>query len=260
MRQYNPSIHLFERGAMHSEDRVLVAIMTSPADFTLARDEGWYRIPHHHAPKGVHAEYLAFYFNRAFGDQKWAIHYYGRNLGHELVHRRDLFPDQANHPRANKPYYKIQLGPLQKLERPIVSLRWRRISFIYTTWDRFVDSTEINDLFVEGTPYVDRLYYALREAGIFPERDYQIREGDAEYQVDLAIPCQNSTVSIVIGDKTDPTSSLRLAPDKIEQNLTGCTLVIKEQIKSYGGLRPKDLQTLSPSPDHCQVTKSLKNS
>ena len=63
---------------VYPEDRVLIAYMPEPADFALVRDAGWYRIPQKHAPKGLYAEYYAFYFGRKFGDQKWAIHHYGR--------------------------------------------------------------------------------------------------------------------------------------------------------------------------------------
>jgi hypothetical protein len=57
------------------------------------------------------------------------------------------------------------------LERPIVSLRWRRVTFIHTTWDRFQDAREINDLFVEGEPYVDRRYAILRDQEGEEQRD-----------------------------------------------------------------------------------------
>jgi hypothetical protein len=221
---------------MYPEDRVLVAILGSPRDFALARDHGWYRIPQKRAPKGVHAEYLAFYFNRSFGDQKWAIHYYGKKLGHELVHRRDLIPDEPDHPRAGELYYKIQLDALKRLDRPIVSLRWRRISFIHTTWDRFTDAAEINDLFVEGDSYVDRLYYALREAGIFPERQYQVKEGSTAYKVDLAIPCKTGIVSVVLGDRSGPTSALLLDSSGVAQDPAEDVGLVKEQIRRFGGL------------------------
>ena len=222
---------------MYPEDRVLVAVMTSPRDFAFARDQRWYRIPQKRAPKGVHAEYLAFYFNRAFGEQKWAIHHYGRKLGHELVRRRDLLPDEPDHPRADELYYKIQLGPLLQLDRSIVSLRWRRISFIHTTWDRFMDATEINDLFLEGEAYVDRLYYALREAGILPEREYRIMEGGVLYQADLAIPCQVGTVAVMIGDRPGPESALRLDPEQVIDDPAGCASLVNNWINRQGGER-----------------------
>jgi catechol 2,3-dioxygenase-like lactoylglutathione lyase family enzyme len=223
---------------MYPEDRVLVAIMASPADLAFARDEGWYRIPQKRAHKGINAEYLAFYLGRAFGDQKWAIHYYARIEGHELVRRRDLFPDEPDHPRAKELYFKVQLGPLQVLSRPILSLRWRRITFIHTTWDRFVDASEINDLFVEGAPYVDRLYYALREAGILSERRYRIREEGDQYWADLAIPCRAGTVGVVIKDDAGPASALHLRPDQVTADLGACVSRVVTAVSDRGGVRP----------------------
>ena len=178
------------------EDRVLVAYMPRPSDFALAQREGWYRIPQAHAPKGLHAEYIAFYFGQRFGEMKWAIHFYAERKGHELTTRALLFPDQADHPRAGNFYYKVQLGPLQKLERPIVSLRWRRVTFVHTTWDRFQDATELNDLFIDGGEYVDRLYATLKERGLQPERNYVVREPGATYEVPLAVLCGDGHVEV----------------------------------------------------------------
>jgi hypothetical protein len=181
---------------MYPEDRVLVAYVPAPADFTIIQEESWYRIPQRHMPKGLYAEYFAFYFGRKFGPDKWAIHYYAPQQGYELLSRRDLLPDQPDHPRADDYYYKVQLGPLQKLSRPIISLRWRRITFIHTTWDRFQDAQEINDLFVEGGDYVDRLYATLKERGIQSERNYQVKEDGVRYDLPLAVFCRNGRIDI----------------------------------------------------------------
>ena len=185
---------------MYPEDRVLVAYVPQPADFDIIRGEGWYRIPQRFAPKGIHAEYLAFYFGSKFGGEKWAIHYYAPRVGHELVRRRDLLPDQPDHPRADDIYYKVQLGPLQKLSQPIVSLRWRRVTFLHTTWDRFRDATEINDLFIEGGPYVDRLYATLKERGIYAERNYHVDEQAADHVVALSVPTRDGRIDVPFGD------------------------------------------------------------
>jgi len=139
---------------MHPEDRVLVAVMNSRRDFERVRDDGWYRIPVKHAPQSTQeSDYVAFYFTKAFGEERWAIHWYAPVRGHELLRRRDLLPDESDHPRADHAYYAMQLGPLERLEPPIISLRWRRITFIETTWDRFQMAQEIND--VLGSPMVD---------------------------------------------------------------------------------------------------------
>lgn len=172
---------------MYPEDRVLVTYLPTTKDFDILRQEGWYRIPQQHEPKGIHAEYFAFYFGREFGDRKWAIHYYAEQLGNELVRRCDLFPEEPNHPRANDLYYKVSLGPLQELEHPIVSLRWRRITFMHTTWDRFIEAREINDLLIEGGTYVDRIFATLREKGVRVERDYSVKEDDTDYVVPLSV-------------------------------------------------------------------------
>lgn len=172
---------------MYPEDRVLVAYVPSPADFEIVRQQSWYRIPQRTAPKGVHAEYIAFYFGRRFGAQRWAVHYYAPRLGHELVTRRELLPDEPTHPRAHDFYYKVQLGPLQQLAEPIVSLRWRRITFLHTTWDRFQDARELNDLFIEGGEYVDRLFAVLKDRDIPVARAYTIQEKGQSYVAPLVV-------------------------------------------------------------------------
>jgi hypothetical protein len=224
---------------MHPEDRVLVAVMNRPQDLQIARDEGWYRVPGETAPRGVFSEYVAFYFTAAFEEQRYAVHYYARRLGHELVTRRDLLPDEANHPRAEERYYKLQLGTLQKREPPIVSLRWRRISFIHTTWDRFQAAEEINDLFVEGDQFVDRLYHALREDGLRPERTYPVREANVEYVARLAVPCREGVLGIEIGDaQMTRTDSLLLTPEAVFSDLASCLQSVHVEVDRRGGVRP----------------------
>jgi hypothetical protein len=224
---------------MHPEDRVLVAVMTRPADFETARDQGWYRVPKRKAERGTYFEYVAFYFTAAFGDAKWAIHHYARLLGHELVTRRDLLPDEPDHPRAGELYYKLQLGPLQKREPPIVSRRWRRVTFIYTTWDRFQAAEEINDLFAEGKEYVDRLYHALRDAGLAPERHYPVRERGLDYVANLAVPCREGVLTIdVAGEGGEPPGVLSFTPDAVMMEPEACLKVIRAEIERRGGVQP----------------------
>ncbi|NLE43758.1 MAG: hypothetical protein GX620_03455 [Chloroflexi bacterium] len=188
-------------------DRVLVAVMNNPRDFGIAQEEGWYRVPVRHAPRSAtEANVLAFYFTKAFGDDRWAIHWYGPVRGHELVRRRDILPEETNHPRADEVYYQLQLGPLARLDTPIPSLRWRRITFLETTWDRFTAAEEINDLYVSGA---DGLYVTLKDDGFCVEREYAVYDTGVEYTVDLAIPCRDGTLAIVSGDRSAPPGALR---------------------------------------------------
>lgn len=190
----------------HPEDRVLVAVMNNRKDFEIAGDRHWYRIPVRYAPPSTtEAVVLAFYFTRVFGEESWAIHWYAPVLGHELVRRRDLLPGEPDHPRAEHLYYQMQLGPLVRLERPIPSLRWRRITFIETSWDRFVAAREVNDLYSSGA---DGLFVTLKEAGFWPERECIVRKGGMEYVVDLAIPCRQGTVLIAVGERPAPAAAL----------------------------------------------------
>jgi hypothetical protein len=224
---------------MHPEDRVLVAVMNRPKDFEIAQREGWYRLPERRATAGAYFEYVAFYFTAAFAGQKWAIHYYARRLGHELVTRRQLLPDEPDHPRAGERYYKLQLGPLQRRDPPIVSLRWRRIAFIHTTWDRFEAAEEINDLFVENDQFVDRLYHALRESGVPPERQFPVREAGAEYVAALAVPCRDGLVTLdVEGGESDRDALLCFSPEAVDGDIAGCVAAVHQSIGQRGGIQP----------------------
>jgi hypothetical protein len=142
--------------------RVLVCLINRPRDLEIARWDHWYRIPTKYAPSDYMADILAFYLTAAFGDEKWAIHEYAEVRGHELVRRIDLFPSEPDHPRANELYYKMQLGPLQRLSRPIPSLKWRRIAFIQTTGDRFLDALEVSEL-VEAHTSGDRFVQLMED-------------------------------------------------------------------------------------------------
>jgi hypothetical protein len=213
--------------------------MNRKQDLEIARDEGWYRVPHSGASRGVYFEYVAFYLTAPFGEEKWAVHYYARRLGHELVTRGELLPDEPHHPRAGEFYYKLQLGPLLKRDPPIVSRRWRRISFIHTTWDRFEAAEEINDLFSEGDQFVDRLYHALRESNLGPEREYPIREGGADYIASLAVPCCEGVVAVQVGEaECCPPGTLCLQPEAVGAELESCMETIRDAVEQYGGPLP----------------------
>jgi hypothetical protein len=149
---------------MQPEDTVLVAILNNERDFTLAREAGWYRIPSERAPDGIHAQYLAFYQTKAFGDDAFAIHYYARILGVELATRRELFPAEPDHPRVSNTYYKILLGPLVRLPHPIISRKWRRLTFLVTTGERFQNAWELNDLVLSASEE-DVVWRAIRDLG-----------------------------------------------------------------------------------------------
>lgn len=228
---------------MDADDVVLVALMNSPRDMELARAEHWYRIPARHAPALLtQARYLAFYLTKAFDDSKWSIREYAPIRGHELVRRRDLFPDAADHPRAEDAYYKLQLGPLIALPRPIVSRSGRRILFIWTTGDKFSRAVEINDLL--GTSDADdALWDALKAARVGAERQITVRDARARYRVDYWIPCARGNLAVVLGDvprrlpRGRTWRALQFSEEDVHVRQQNCIVQIRHKVRELGGTR-----------------------
>jgi hypothetical protein len=126
--------------------------MTKPADLVRAREQGWYRLPLAHMPGRVAADYLAFYQTGAFPPgERWLVRWFAPVRGYYLATRRELIPEEPDHPRADHLYYRITLGELEPLPQPIPSSRLRRITFIPTTLARLLTATEINQLWLRST-------------------------------------------------------------------------------------------------------------
>ena len=147
---------------IHPTSLVLVAVVNNPRDLEIARLLGWYRIPLRTAPKVVAVDFLAFYQTGAFGDEKWRIEHIAPVRGHELTTRGELLQTEPDHPRAKEEYYKIQLGPLERLTQPILAETWRRITFLYTTGEYLLGASSVNDLVVKSDER-QLLWQALRE-------------------------------------------------------------------------------------------------
>jgi hypothetical protein len=126
--------------------RVLVAVITRPADLEKARDEGWYRIPLRRAPRSLAAEYLAFYQTAAFDDERWAVRYLAAVRAVSLAARAALLPGEPRHPRASDRYYRFALGPLVALPAPVPSRRLRRVTFIPTTYGQLLRARDVAEL------------------------------------------------------------------------------------------------------------------
>jgi hypothetical protein len=149
-----------------SSDLILVAYMPSPRDLEIARLLGWYRIPLRSAPKVVAVDYLAFYQPASFGvEHQWRIEVVAPVRGHELATRGELLKDEADHPRAREEYFKIQLGPLVELPRPVKTGEWKRIMFLYTTGERLLQADTVTELTVHDEER-QVLWRALRERAL----------------------------------------------------------------------------------------------
>jgi hypothetical protein len=141
---------------------ILVCLLPSPRDLEIVRLLGWYRIPFRSAPKVVAVDYLAFYQPGSFGEQGGRIELTAPVRGQELTTRAELLRDEPDHPRASEEYYKIQLGPLERLPRPILAEKWRRLAFLYTTGEYLLRAKTLNELVVQSDER-QLLWRSLRE-------------------------------------------------------------------------------------------------
>ncbi len=168
------------------DPQVLVVLVNNLADWRRVVEEGWYRIPLRSAPQPVAASYLAFYLSRVFGSDAFQIRFYAPVQRFQTLTRRELLPHDPDHPRAGHSYYRVELGALQELARPVPSRRLRRITFIPTTLRRLQQADEINDLWM-ADDVEDMLWELFRDAGIKAERRLEIGEGRHRYIVPLAV-------------------------------------------------------------------------
>lgn len=155
-------------------DLILVALLPTPRDLEIARLLGWYRIPLRTAPKVVAVDHLAFYQPSAFGEHSGQIEFVAQVKGHELTTRAELLRDEADHARAREEYYKMQIGALEKISKPITTDKWKRLTFLYSTGEYLLKAKTLNDLVVSGDER-QTLWRSLRERA----------ENDQLYKVDL---------------------------------------------------------------------------
>jgi len=204
-----------ERGSGRSD--VLVAIMNKQSDFHILQDQLWYRIPVATAPKRWPPRWLAFYQTKIFDDEAYAVNHYGRVRSIQVRRRRELFPDEVPNPKSDRRYYQIHLEGLEHLAQPILSRRWRRIVFIPTTWAKFGQAAEINDLYDES-PLEDRLWAQLKRQQIAAERQWALKVGKAWYFLDFALFCTEGRIDVETDGDTWHADPERIPEDNRRDN------------------------------------------
>lgn len=231
---------------------VLVCVMNNPEDWRRVASAGWYRIPQRRAPRRVGADYLAFYQTGAFKGQPEAqtVTFYAPTRRYQLLTRAELVPNEPDHPRADDFYFRIELGPLQRLARPIPAATMRRVTFIHTTLDRLLTAGDVRDLFYQEDPF-DRLWKALREHRLRPLSNRVV----AGRPVDITLRARGGYLGICCGeDEPDLRESrstvlperwelLHLDPDQIEHNLDDCLRRIGAALIELGGSMLEKKQT-----------------
>lgn len=219
---------------MYPDDRVLVGIINRKKDLNILRDQRWYRIPQERMPRGVYTEYLAFYISgypaQALGGP--GVYYYAARRGVELAYRRDLLPKEAEHKNANAVYYQVQLGEITPRTPPITNPTKRPLSFVYTTWDRFLQARIIADLYSTSDYFVDRIYHALRDARYRPQRYWAAdTERGSGFGQRVRILCEKGPVVAAMHPGDDVTVLMETS-----QTEDDILRAIKAQIAAQGGV------------------------
>jgi len=195
--------------AVEKSSLILVAVINNLRDFEIARVLGWYRIPLKSAPKVVAVDHLAFYQTSAFGADKWRITYTAQVRGHELTTRGELLKDENDHPSASHEYFKLQLGPLERLPDSILANKWRRITFFYTTGEYLLRARSVDDLVIRSNER-QGLWRSLRERA--DQNTHQVERSDGSMALDLSPEILSTLLGIrdadvSLSDKKPPRST-----------------------------------------------------
>ncbi len=196
---------------------VLVALMNNQSDMRILSEKKWYRIPKDTAPKQWPPKWLAFYQTRIFDDQAYSVNYFGCVTEIREATRQELLPDERDHPHWNRIYYQLLLEKVEPLPAPIPSRRWRRITFIPTTWQKFANAAEINDLY-SGTPPEEELWNELKAKQITAEREYEIMIKKKTYRLDFAVTCELGDIDVETDGDTYHANPERAAKDNLRNN------------------------------------------
>lgn len=222
---------------------VLVAVVNNMDDLHRAASTGWYRIPQRTAPRRIGADYLAFYQTGAFKgqDEAQTVSYYAPTRRYRLLTRRELLPDEANHPRANDYYFRIDIGPLQRLDRPIPSVKFHRVTFIHTTLERLLTAQDVSELFLHDDPF-ETLWHALREHQLRPLKNRVVGEHPVDITLRarggyLGINCRDdaSTQETHLIPRPERWELLHLSMTRIQQDLNECLRQIGAALINLGG-------------------------
>ena len=242
---------------------VLVALMPSAADFTIAREQNWYRIGVYNVDKLVRPRwppvFVAFRFSSNFGSETNCITHYARVTELQRATRSELFPAEQQPNTREKQYYKLLLSPLEALPNLVLGIRWERYPvFISTTSDKLVKAKTVDDLF-DASPLEDLLVAQLALAGIPVKRQKILNINGREYSLDFAIFCDKVKINVETdGDSwhqagtieadnrrnNDLASTgwavLRFNTKQIFESMDSyCIPTIRDAVQYWGGLKAK---------------------
>lgn len=229
----------------------LIAVVTNDVDLQRFAQHGWYRIPARAIGRTLAADTLpqlttiALYQTGAITTGlPSAIELWGEITNITLQLRRHILPNEPDHPAADEWYHIIHVAQPQRLERPIISRRPRRVTFIRTSRSKLLNAVEINDLVI-GSEVEERLWKSLED--LQPERKYFMRVSDVTMEVDFALFQQNQTLGIIVTPDestttppevvTDAWRILRFSPNRLQSDFAGC---LQEILSLVGTMKGKN--------------------
>lgn len=222
---------------------VLICVVNNHADMQRIASEGWYRIPQRRAPRRVGADFLAFYQTGKFKGEPEAqtVTYFAPTQRYRLLTRAELLPDEAGHSRAGEFYFRIDIGPLQRLPSPIPATKLRRITFIHSTMDLLLAAQDVNELFYREDPF-EKLWNALRQHRLRPLKNRLVGEQPVDITLRarggyLGVRCREERSTREQGHDQPPDrwEMLYLQPKQVMHDLDGCLRKIGAALIEMGG-------------------------
>jgi very-short-patch-repair endonuclease len=184
---------------MSKSEELLVGIVNTQSDFDIIQEQHWYRIPIEKVKNQLERrwppKWIAFYYTNAIKDFPQMIVHYAKVKNILEASRQELFPVDKHPYKSSRRYYKISFDKLESLSKPILSRRWRRIVFINSTYKKFINAVEVNDLF-DGSHLEDRLWAACKRHKIAAERQQVVKVDNKFYFLDFAIHCKKGKLDI----------------------------------------------------------------
>jgi very-short-patch-repair endonuclease len=174
---------------------VLVGVLKDRRDLKILLRRRWYRIPVAHAP-ARRFSYLAFYQPASFGRRGKCIAHLAPVLGRMIAKRRDLLPDEPDHPRADERYWCVRVGKPLKLPEPVRNLAPRRVNFAFTTLRRLFEAHDILDVY--GVPPIERMLQSELERARVPALpEFTVSCGKRRrFRLDFAVFCARGPLAV----------------------------------------------------------------
>jgi len=173
---------------------VLLCVLKSPGDRDLLF-EGSYRIPFAHAP-GKIPRYLAFYQPSSFGSKGKIVELYAKVKEYAIKERREILPEEPDHPDSRKPYKEFKLGRINQLKHPIINRGKLRVSFAKVSLKKLKSSKTLHELL--GIPPIEEILESLLiMSGIKFYRQYYVKYQKGRYfRLDFAVPSVKKWIDV----------------------------------------------------------------